>query len=108
MCFCLSIFDFDCEYGFSGCHLYHVCLLECLLAFCCLIEFHQTKIALLTIIPGLTIADSAPITTRQLESTIRLTEARARAELREEATEQVCVCVFESDRKVVQIQALET
>jgi hypothetical protein len=58
-----------------------------------LIEFHQTKIALLTIIPDLTIADSAPITTRQLESTIRLTEARARAELREEATEQVCVCM---------------
>ena len=32
--------------------------------------------------------DSTPITTRQLESLIRLTEARARAELREEATEQ--------------------
>lgn len=32
--------------------------------------------------------DSTPITTRQLESLIRLTEARARIELREEATEQ--------------------
>ena len=32
--------------------------------------------------------DSTPITTRQLESLIRLTEARARLELREEATEQ--------------------
>ncbi|KAK7080663.1 DNA replication licensing factor mcm8 [Halocaridina rubra] len=32
-------------------------------------------------------ADSTPITTRQLESLIRLTEARARCELREEATE---------------------
>ena len=32
--------------------------------------------------------DSTPITTRQLESTIRLTEARARLELREVATEQ--------------------
>ena len=31
--------------------------------------------------------DSTPITTRQLESLIRLTEARARVELREEATE---------------------
>ncbi|XP_013415383.1 DNA helicase MCM8 [Lingula anatina] len=31
--------------------------------------------------------DSTPITTRQLESLIRLTEARARLELREEATE---------------------
>ncbi|KAL4623943.1 DNA helicase MCM8 [Arapaima gigas] len=31
-------------------------------------------------------ADSTPITTRQLESLIRLTEARARLELREEAT----------------------
>lgn len=30
--------------------------------------------------------DSTPITTRQLESLIRLTEARARLELREEAT----------------------
>uniref|UniRef100_A0A8B9HDN9 DNA helicase MCM8 n=1 Tax=Astyanax mexicanus TaxID=7994 RepID=A0A8B9HDN9_ASTMX len=32
-------------------------------------------------------ADSTPITTRQLESLIRLTEARARLELREKATE---------------------
>ena len=32
--------------------------------------------------------DSTPITTRQLESLIRLTEARARVELREEATAQ--------------------
>ncbi|KAL2919843.1 hypothetical protein HK105_200760 [Polyrhizophydium stewartii] len=32
--------------------------------------------------------DSTPITTRQLESMIRLAEARARAELREEVTEQ--------------------
>jgi DNA helicase MCM8 len=32
--------------------------------------------------------DSSPVTTRQLESLIRLTEARARLELREEATEQ--------------------
>ncbi len=31
-------------------------------------------------------ADGAPITTRQLESLIRLTEARARAELRPTAT----------------------
>ena len=31
--------------------------------------------------------DSTPITTRQLESLIRLTEARARMELREECTE---------------------
>ncbi|CAI8050102.1 DNA helicase MCM8 [Geodia barretti] len=33
-------------------------------------------------------AVSSPVTTRQLESLIRLTEARARLELREEATEQ--------------------
>lgn len=33
-------------------------------------------------------SDSTPVTTRQLESLIRLTEARARLELREEATEQ--------------------
>ncbi|XP_047500985.1 DNA helicase MCM8-like [Penaeus chinensis] len=33
-------------------------------------------------------ANSTPITTRQLESLIRLTEARARCELREEATEE--------------------
>ena len=33
-------------------------------------------------------ADGAPITTRQLEATIRLAEARARAELRETVTEQ--------------------
>lgn len=33
--------------------------------------------------------DSTPITTRQLESLIRLTEARARCELREEATKEV-------------------
>jgi len=32
--------------------------------------------------------DSTPITTRQLESMIRLCEARARAEIREEATER--------------------
>lgn len=32
--------------------------------------------------------DSTPITTRQLESLIRLTEARARLELREEATKE--------------------
>ncbi len=32
--------------------------------------------------------DSTPITTRQLESLIRLTEARARLELREVASEQ--------------------
>ena len=32
--------------------------------------------------------DSCPITTRQLESLIRLTEARARLELREEATKE--------------------
>jgi DNA helicase MCM8 len=32
--------------------------------------------------------DSTPITTRQLESLIRLTEARARVELREDATQQ--------------------
>ncbi|XP_013135323.1 PREDICTED: DNA helicase MCM8-like [Papilio polytes] len=31
-------------------------------------------------------ADGAPVTTRQLEASIRLTQARARAELREEAT----------------------
>lgn len=33
-------------------------------------------------------SDSTPITTRQLESLVRLTEARAKMELREEATEQ--------------------
>jgi DNA helicase MCM8 len=32
--------------------------------------------------------DGAPITTRQLESLIRLAEARAKMELREEVTEQ--------------------
>lgn len=31
-------------------------------------------------------AESAPVTTRQLESMVRLSEARARAELREEVT----------------------
>ena len=39
--------------------------------------------------------DSTPITTRQLESLIRLTEARARVELREEATEQDAKDVIE-------------
>ncbi|VDP88009.1 unnamed protein product [Schistosoma mattheei] len=33
--------------------------------------------------------DTFPVTLRQLESLIRLTQARARAELREEATKQV-------------------
>ena len=33
-------------------------------------------------------SDSTPITTRQLESLVRLTEARAKMELREEATQQ--------------------
>lgn len=35
--------------------------------------------------------DSTPITTRQLESMIRLAEARARSELREHVTEQDAV-----------------
>ncbi|XP_054257104.1 DNA helicase MCM8-like isoform X2 [Macrosteles quadrilineatus] len=39
--------------------------------------------------------DSTPVTTRQLESLIRLTQARAKAELREEATEQDAVDVVE-------------
>ena len=39
--------------------------------------------------------DCVPITTRQLESMIRLTEARAKLELREEATEQDAVEVVE-------------
>ena len=40
-------------------------------------------------------AEGTPITTRQLESLIRLTEARARLELREEATEQDALQVVE-------------
>ncbi|CAB3979134.1 DNA helicase MCM8-like [Paramuricea clavata] len=39
--------------------------------------------------------DSTPITTRQLESLIRLTEARARLELREESTRQDAIDVIE-------------
>ncbi|XP_046848188.1 DNA helicase MCM8-like [Xenia sp. Carnegie-2017] len=39
--------------------------------------------------------DSTPITTRQLESLIRLTEARSRLELREEATRQDAIDVIE-------------
>ena len=39
--------------------------------------------------------DCVPITTRQLESMIRLTEARAKLELREEATEQDALDVVE-------------
>lgn len=39
--------------------------------------------------------DSTPITTRQLESMIRLTEARARLELREVATKQDAEDVIE-------------
>ncbi len=98
--FLWSIFDFEREYAFGGGCIFKVfCLCACVLVCLCtcvhvgfvLIELNQTKITHLTVIPDLTIADSAPITTRQLESTIRLTEARARAELREEATEQVCM-----------------
>jgi len=40
-------------------------------------------------------ADSTPITTRQLESMVRLTEARAKLELREEAGEQDALDVVE-------------
>jgi len=40
-------------------------------------------------------ADCTPITTRQLESMIRLTEARAKLELREEASEQDALDVVE-------------
>jgi len=40
-------------------------------------------------------ADSTPITTRQLESMVRLTEARAKLELREEAGEQDAADVVE-------------
>ncbi|XP_064002305.1 DNA helicase MCM8 isoform X1 [Pogoniulus pusillus] len=40
-------------------------------------------------------ADSTPITTRQLESLIRLTEARARLELREESTKEDAEDVIE-------------
>ncbi|XP_026285524.1 DNA helicase MCM8 [Frankliniella occidentalis] len=40
-------------------------------------------------------ADSAPVTTRQLESLIRLTEARAKLELREKATYQDALDVVE-------------
>jgi DNA replicative helicase MCM subunit Mcm2 (Cdc46/Mcm family) len=39
--------------------------------------------------------DSTPITTRQLESLIRLTEARARLELRETATKEDAEDVIE-------------
>ncbi len=39
--------------------------------------------------------DSTPITLRQLESLIRLTEARAKLELREEATEQDAIDVID-------------
>ena len=39
--------------------------------------------------------DTCPITTRQLESLIRLTEARARLELREHATRQDAEDVIE-------------
>ncbi len=39
-------------------------------------------------------ADSTPITTRQIESLIRLAEARARLELREFITVQVCLYVL--------------
>ncbi|XP_046658470.1 DNA helicase MCM8 [Homalodisca vitripennis] len=39
--------------------------------------------------------DATPVTTRQLESLIRLTQARAKLELREEATEQDAVDVVE-------------
>eukprot|EP00043_Microstomoeca_roanoka_P016271 m.165434 g.165434 ORF g.165434 m.165434 type:complete len:862 (+) comp16425_c0_seq1:2650-5235(+) len=40
-------------------------------------------------------ADSTPITTRQIESLVRLVEARARCELREEATKQDALDVVE-------------
>jgi len=40
-------------------------------------------------------ADSTPITTRQLESLVRLTEARAKLELREECEEQDALDVVE-------------
>ncbi|KAH8035323.1 hypothetical protein HPB51_004564 [Rhipicephalus microplus] len=44
---------------------------------------------------GVRQADSVPITTRQLESLIRLTQARARLELREECTAQDALDVIE-------------
>ncbi|XP_037526875.1 DNA helicase MCM8 [Rhipicephalus sanguineus] len=44
---------------------------------------------------GIRQADSVPITTRQLESLIRLTQARARLELREECTAQDALDVIE-------------
>lgn len=43
--------------------------------------------------------DSTPITTRQLESMIRLSEARAKAELRETVTEQDALDVVELTRE---------
>ena len=44
---------------------------------------------------GFHTADCTPITMRQLESLIRLTEARAKLELREEATEGDAIDVVE-------------
>lgn len=44
---------------------------------------------------GIRQADCVPITTRQLESLIRLTQARARLELREECTAQDALDVIE-------------
>ena len=40
-------------------------------------------------------SDSTPITTRQLESLVRLTEAKAKIELREEATQQDALDIIE-------------
>ena len=47
--------------------------------------------------------DTCPITTRQLESLIRLTEARARLELREHATRQDAEDVIEIVRYMANI-----
>ncbi len=45
--------------------------------------------------------DGAPITARQLESLVRLAEARARADLREEATESDALDVVDLMRKTI-------
>lgn len=52
--------------------------------------------------------DSTPITTRQLESLIRLTESRARLELREVATKEDADDVIEIMKyRSVGVQALD-